>query len=99
MSKSKVINACGDYPENFIDEDIASDPNYVFINDPSYNPVNVYDADGNIATVNSFQECEHYVMGGWDREPLELQETSMQYILVLIVLGVLVSKYLVTKLT
>ncbi len=99
MSKSKVINTCGDYPENFINEDIASDPNYIFINDPSFNPVNVYDSDGNIATVNSFQECEHYVMGGWDREPIELQETSLQYILVLVVLGVLVSKYLITKLT
>ena len=29
----------------------------------------MYDEIGNSVTVNSFQECEHYVMGGWYNNP------------------------------
>ncbi len=97
MNKNKVKNLCGDYPQNFIKEDIANNPNFVFINDPNYNAINVYDADGNIATVNSFQECEHYVMGGWDKEPVQLQETALQYGVVVVVLLILTIKYLSKK--
>lgn len=99
MENIKVKNLCGEYPQNFIKKDIASNPNFVFVNDPSFNAVNVYDAEGNIATVNSFQECEHYVTGGWDELPLELEETNLQYGLVLIVFVVLVGKYFIKKLT
>tara|TARA_Y100000768_G_C23876853_1_gene633231 strand:+ start:597 stop:920 length:324 start_codon:yes stop_codon:yes gene_type:complete len=97
MNKADVIKICGEYPENFIEEDIGSNPNYVFINDPNFNEVTVYDADGNIAVVNSFQECEHYVTGGWDKNQLALQETTYQYGLTLIIIGILLFKPLVKK--
>ncbi len=98
MNKNKVRTFCGEYPEGFVKEDIASNPNFVFVNDPNFAGVNVYDADGNAITVNSFQECEHYVMGGWDKAPIELEETLLQYGLVFIVIGILVAKYVIKKL-
>ena len=97
MNKNKVITFCGEYPKDFVKEDIASDPNFVFVNDSTYPRVNVYDADGNVITVNSFQECEHYVMGGWDKEPVQLQETLLQYGLVFIVVGILITKYVIKR--
>ena len=56
---------CG---QNFNNEqipDIINDPNFVFINDPSFETVVLYDLDGNIVNVNSWIECAHYVSGGW----------------------------------
>ncbi len=97
MNKNKVTTICGDYPKDFVNEDIASNPNFVFENDPKFYGVNVYDADGNVITVNSFQECEPYVLGGWDKEPIQLEETGLQYGLVFVVLSVLITKYLLKK--
>ena len=57
------------FPKNFKKQDIASDPNYVFVNDPNFSPVQLFDIDDNTVVVNSFIECEHYVSGGWDYLP------------------------------
>ena len=43
-------------------------------NDPEYELVRLFDADGNTVLVNSFLECQHYVKGGWDYLPLQLNE-------------------------
>ena len=63
---SKITNICGDYPEGFQKKDFESNPNYSFANDPNYEGVTVYDFEGNSAFMNSFEECEHYVSGGWE---------------------------------
>ena len=36
MVDKNVEALCGQYPENFIKEDILSNPDFVFINDPNY---------------------------------------------------------------
>ena len=74
MNNESVINICGEHPENFIKIDIGSNPNFVFQNDPTFEITNVYDLEGNVASVNSFLECEHYVTGGWDVIPLQRSE-------------------------
>ena len=56
---------CGQNLNNEQIPDIANDPNFVFINNPSYETVVLYDVDGNIVNVNSWIECAHYVNGGW----------------------------------
>ena len=61
---SLIEQICGNYPEGFKKLDISSDPNYVFVNDPSYSARQLFDIDGNKVFVNSFIECEHYVSGG-----------------------------------
>jgi len=37
---NEVINFCGEYPENFIEVDVLSNPEYVFENDTSLNLCN-----------------------------------------------------------
>tara|TARA_B100001250_G_scaffold169750_1_gene146191 strand:+ start:22570 stop:22884 length:315 start_codon:yes stop_codon:yes gene_type:complete len=78
MSKKRVIEICGSYPEGFQKEEIASNPNYVFKNDSNYFGVKVWDSEGNSIFVNSFLECEHYVVGGWDRIPAVDFENRLQ---------------------
>ena len=73
-----VIKFCGQYPENFIKIDVSSNPNYVFTNDPLYDPISLYDWENNTVTVNSFAECEHYVLGGWDYDYIVETEYFLQ---------------------
>ena len=65
MNEQKVIDLCGNYPTDFSKADVAINPGYVFQNDTSYSSVQLWDIEGNTVFVNSFLECEHYVMGGW----------------------------------
>lgn len=74
MENSIVEKICGKYPENFKKIDIDSNPNFIFQNDTLYETINVFDKEGNTASVNSFLECEHYVSGGWDVIPIERSE-------------------------
>lgn len=96
MSKT-VEDICGQYPEGFVKEDIASDPNFVFKNDPGYSGVNVYDEAGNSVTVNSFQECEHYVIGGWYDNPTVRLEEDLQIGIVYFLIAALIIKFLIKK--
>tara|TARA_B100000674_G_scaffold492401_1_gene512366 strand:+ start:812 stop:1153 length:342 start_codon:yes stop_codon:yes gene_type:complete len=75
MDENTIINFCGEFPEDFTSIDINSDPNFIFENDPEYELVRLFDADGNTVLVNSFLECQHYVKGGWDYLPLQLNES------------------------
>ena len=34
--ESDVIRICGQYPENFEKQEIASNPDFIFVNDQSY---------------------------------------------------------------
>tara|TARA_B110000003_G_C16477341_1_gene468150 strand:- start:568 stop:885 length:318 start_codon:yes stop_codon:yes gene_type:complete len=79
MNESTVEVLCGPYPDNFSSEEIASNSNFIFVNDPSYESVTLFDLEENAATVNSFLECEHYVSGGWNYIPSEgLSEYFLQ---------------------
>ena len=98
MNKETVEEICGQYPEGFVKEDIASNPNFVFNNDPAYLGVNVYDDAGNSVTVNSFQECEHYVFGGWNFDPIYTNELGLQNsLLTITVIGFLLYKFFTRK--
>ena len=58
-----VENICGEYPADFIKEDISKSE-LCFCNDPSFVSTKLWDEFGNTVFVNSFIECEHYVSGG-----------------------------------
>lgn len=60
-----VESNCGIAPEGISYFDPGNDPNFVFVNDPSFIKVTLYDSEGNIANMNSWFECAHYVNGGW----------------------------------
>tara|TARA_Y100000389_G_scaffold76692_1_gene73425 strand:+ start:876 stop:1187 length:312 start_codon:yes stop_codon:yes gene_type:complete len=85
-----VENLCGAYPVNFQKPDIASNPNYVFPNDVYYNARQLFDSEGTTVFVNSFIECQHYVIGGWNFTPIKNLELSLHnYLLVGITIGII----------
>ena len=92
MEKKLIVELyCGRYPSNHITPDIVSNPNFIFENDPSFIGVQLYDKDENMVTVNSFTECEHYVLGGWDYTRFGSNELNFyNSASVLLVLSVLV---------
>ena len=65
ISELEIENSCGVNASNTIYADPGNDPNFVFVSDPTYGPVTLYDIDGNIINVNSWIECVHYLKGGW----------------------------------
>ena len=97
---SKVVELCGDYPQDFEKVDFSSNPDFVFENDINFSSKQLFDSEGNTVFVNSFIECEHYVSGGWDYSPLKNNEIQLQDItlyVVLFLLAVTYSKSLIKK--
>ena len=91
MSEELVIELCGDYPEGFIKPDIESNPNYVFDLDPNFTPVRLFDLDENTVFVNSFTECQHYVLGGWGYQPSLINESDFhKFLLILLIFAIMV---------
>jgi len=86
MNVEDIEKICGKFPENFVKEDILSNPNFVFINDTSYSAVQLWDVDGNTVNVNSFQECEHYVTGGWYYSQATVLETTFHLYLGVVII-------------
>ena len=60
---SEVESLCGLEPQGLVRPIIES--NFVFKNDPNFIKKTLFDIEGNSVIVNSFIECEHYVIGGW----------------------------------
>tara|TARA_Y100000389_G_C17466058_1_gene525648 strand:- start:5109 stop:5420 length:312 start_codon:yes stop_codon:yes gene_type:complete len=87
---SVLENICGLPPEGFIKVDISSNPNFVFTNDPNYQAKQLFDQENNTVFVNSYNECQHYVSGGWDFTPLKNNEIQLQdnllYLLIVLII-------------
>ncbi len=64
MNILEIELICGETPVGFKKE-VVTGSNFVFDADPSFTPINLYNFWGNAATVNSFEECIHYVEGGF----------------------------------
>tara|TARA_B100000902_G_C27187939_1_gene852351 strand:- start:439 stop:762 length:324 start_codon:yes stop_codon:yes gene_type:complete len=60
-----IENNCGLKPADQELVEIGSNPNFVFLNDPNFTTLRLFDLEGNIINVNSWIECAHYVNGGW----------------------------------
>ena len=86
----EVLNICGIEPEGFVKIDISSDPNFVFKNDINYAARQLFDGEGNTVFVNSYLECQHYVLGGWNFTPLKNSEILLQESLFYVVTVLLV---------
>lgn len=90
---SKVVELCGEIPQNFEKIDISSNPDFVFINDSSYPARQLFDEEGNTVFVNSFIECDHYVSGGWGYSPVLSNELFLIDFLTYTVVFLLVATY------
>ena len=91
---SEILSLCGTQPEGFVKVDISSDPNFVFNNDPNYAAKQLFDGEGNTVFVNSYLECQHYVLGGWDYTPLKNSEILLQESLLYVVTVLLVITFI-----
>ena len=65
MDINLIKKICGVIPENFI-KVVPGDSSYVFMDDPNFTAINLYDFFGRAATVNSFTECFYYVELGFE---------------------------------
>ena len=92
MVTNKIIEICGLVPINYSRKNLNSD-NIVFQNDPDFNPINLYDFWGNLVTVNSFEECQHYVEGGWYIDKLTMIDI-FQIVFLLLIISFLVYKFI-----
>ena len=45
-------------------EEIGNNPNFVFNPDPNFEPITLFNENGNTVLVNSWLECANYVNGG-----------------------------------
>ena len=60
---------------------ISSDGSFVFENDPGFDSLTITNLLNQTITVNSFDECEHYVLGGWNSSQSMNLEFLSQYVL------------------
>lgn len=91
MTKTEVIRICGNYPVDYTKPEIVNNPNFVFKNDPNYLAIRLQDSEDNVIAVNSFIECEHYVLGGWndgvisEKEMLNLLSLTLVFVLLILI--------------
>ena len=90
---SKVVELCGDYPQDFEKVDFSSNPDFVFENDINFSSKQLFDSEGNTVFVNSFIECEHYVSGGWGYSPVLSNELFLIDFLTYTVVFLLLATY------
>ena len=84
-----IENSCGIHPAGGTYTDPGNDPNFVFVNDPSFETLVLYDIEGNVINVNSWIECAHYVSGGWSVNPATNLSGDMLFLLIIV--GIVIS--------
>tara|TARA_B100001057_G_scaffold430351_1_gene457050 strand:+ start:3886 stop:4224 length:339 start_codon:yes stop_codon:yes gene_type:complete len=98
LPENEIINLCGEFPNNFQEIDIASNPDFIFENDIEYEAVRLFDIEENSVFVNSFVECHHYVNGGWNYLPFERYEGDYHDILIgFSIIIIITANFLVRK--
>ena len=90
MKKEIVELFCGPIPENYSPVN-TEDNSYVFLNDPNFDSLNLFDFFGRVVTVNSFEECAHYVSGGWEPFKVTIFDiiTPIIFVLAVVVLVII----------
>jgi hypothetical protein len=61
----KIDKICGENNSLVTLSDVGNNPNFIFRNDPNFELITLYSADGGKINVNSWVECANYVSGGW----------------------------------
>ena len=94
-----VNNICGESDDTFDLSSIASDPNFVFENDPNFEALKLYNSEGDVIFVNSWVECANYVSGGWSNNIISSNHDELFfYFLSSLLLGYfLIKRYLSKK--
>ena len=90
MDENIIKKICGMIPDGFV-KITPQDSNYIFQNDPSFSPINLYDFFGRGATVNSFAECFYYVELGFEPDKITIFDYAF-WPGVILVLGLIAFK-------
>ena len=88
MKKEILELFCGPIPDNFSQIELDNS-NFIFVNDPKFDALNLFDFFGRVVTVNSFQECAHYVSGGWEPNKVTIFDIILPVIFLLILLSLI----------
>jgi len=85
---------CGPIPENYSPVN-TKDNSFVFLNDPNYDSLNLFDFFGRVVTVNSFEECAHYVSGGWEPFKVTIFDimTPIIFVLAAVILVIITTRF------
>jgi hypothetical protein len=95
---NNVIESCGIAPDGVSYYDPGNDPNFVFVQDPNFEIVTLYDVEGNIANMNSWFECAHYVNGGWSSAQILNYQGDRLLFISILVAAIVTSVYYVLDL-
>ena len=95
---NNVTESCGIAPDGVSYYDPGNDPNFVFVQDPNFEIVTLYDVEGNIANMNSWFECAHYVNGGWSSAQILNYQGDRLLFISILVAAIVTSVYYVLDL-
>lgn len=101
MKKEILELFCGPIPENYSPVN-TEDNSFVFLNDPNFDSLNLFDFFGRVVTVNSFEECAHYVSGGWEPFKVTIFDimTPIIFILAVVILVIITIRFnVISKIT
>ena len=85
---------CGTNNSDQIFSEINSDGILIFINDPNYSGVQLWNRLNKTVYVNSYEECEHYFIGGYDSSQQLNIEIYSRVILIVFLMAVIITKRL-----
>ena len=95
---NNVTESCGIAPDGVSYYDPGNDPKFVFVQDPNFEIVTLYDVEGNIANMNSWFECAHYVNGGWSSAQILNYQGDRLLFISILVAAIVTSVYYVLDL-
>ena len=93
MDEDRIKSVCTDTPSRNALDKIIDDPNFIFETEVGFDPITLFDIEGNSVLVRSVLECAHYINGGWTTEiPSKIDYFSI--VVITILLTTLIYKFL-----
>jgi len=97
ISDLDIQNSCGEQPLGETYTDPGNNPDFVFVKDPNFEVVTLFDIDGNIVNVNSWSECVHYLQGGWVSNQINNFAGSKYIAVSLTIVSIIVTGFVLYK--
>jgi len=95
--QNDIESICGENKSGILQTVTEDNPDYVFTADPEFNSIRLYDSEANTVLVNSFEECSHYVSGGWGILEPTIVNNKLIYLGLLVLVLVVTTSFLLLK--
>lgn len=89
-----LTQICGELTTSEKFSEINSEGIIIFSNDPNYQGVQLWNKLNKTVYVNSYEECEHYYLGGYDSTQQYNLELYSRIILIVLLTTLIVAKHL-----